>query len=113
MNRRKVGAEYEERAAHFLEGQGYRIVERNYHCRLGEIDIVAREGGYLVFVEVKYRFDSAQGYALEAVDTRKQTVIRKVAQQYLLTHRLPMETPCRFDAVGITGKDTVLVKDGF
>ncbi|MEY8426145.1 YraN family protein [Lachnospiraceae bacterium 46-15] len=113
MNRRKVGAEYESYAAHFLEEQGYRIVECNYRCRMGEIDIIAREGRYLVFVEVKYRSDSTQGYALEAVDTRKQAVIRKVAQHYLLAHHLPPETPCRFDAVGITGEDTVLVKDGF
>lgn len=113
MNKRKIGAEYEDWAAHFLEEQGYRIVERNYRCRMGEIDIVAREGGYLVFVEVKYRSDSTQGYALEAVDARKQAVIRKVAQHYLLARHLPPETPCRFDAVGITGEDTVLVKDGF
>ena len=113
MNRRKVGAEYERYAAHFLEKQGYQIIEYNYCCRLGEIDIVARDGRYLVFVEVKYRSDSTQGYALEAVDARKQTVIRKVAEYYLLARHLPPETPCRFDAVGITGKDTVLVKDGF
>ena len=58
MNRRKVGAEYERYAAHFLEKQGYQIIEYNYCCRLGEIDIVARDGRYLVFVEVKYRSDS-------------------------------------------------------
>ena len=54
-NRRREGTQYEQRAAGYLREQGYHIREMNYRCRMGEIDIVAEEGDYLVFVEVKYR----------------------------------------------------------
>ena len=55
QNRRQIGTEEEALAAEFLEGRGYRIVERNFRCRLGEIDLIARDGSVLVFIEVKYR----------------------------------------------------------
>ena len=55
MNKRKTGQEQEVKAACFLKTQGYQILERNYRCKKGEIDLIAREGQYLVFVEVKYR----------------------------------------------------------
>ncbi len=55
QNKRQTGAAYEEQAARFLLEQGYQILERNYRCRQGEIDVIARDGSYLVFVEVKYR----------------------------------------------------------
>ena len=55
MNKRKTGQEQEAKAACFLKTQGYQILEQNYRCKRGEIDLVAREGQYLVFVEVKYR----------------------------------------------------------
>ena len=54
MNKRKTGQEQEVKAACFLKTQGYQILERNYRCKKGEIDLIAREGQYLVFVEVKY-----------------------------------------------------------
>ena len=113
MNTRKVGTEYENRATIYLEKLGYQILERNYRCRIGEIDLIAGHEGYLVFVEVKYRSNAAQGYALEAVNGRKQATIRRVARHYLMSHHLPEDTPCRFDAVGITGDEIALVKDGF
>lgn len=113
MNKRKVGASFEKTAARYLEEQGYRILESNYRCRMGEIDLIGRDGRYLVFAEVKYRSDASCGDALEAVNTRKQATIRRVAQFYLLTHHLPEDTPCRFDVVGITGKKISLIKDAF
>ena len=57
MNRRETGSRYEKQAAVFLEQKGYEILEMNFRCRRGEIDLVARDGEYLVFVEVKYRAD--------------------------------------------------------
>ena len=68
QNKRKTGAEYEEKAASWLEKQGMRILEKNYRCREGEIDLVAMDGSYLVFVEVKYRRDQHAGHPAEAVD---------------------------------------------
>ena len=52
MNKRKTGTEYEELAARWLTGKGFEILEKNYRCRIGEIDLIARDGRYLVFVEV-------------------------------------------------------------
>lgn len=71
MNRRSIGTEYEKAAGAWLTGQGYLILEYNYRCRRAEIDIVAREGRYLVFVEVKYRKNRKEGSAAEAVDEKK------------------------------------------
>lgn len=113
MNKRKVGAAYEKMAADYLKNQGYQLLERNYRCRIGEIDLIARDGRYLVFAEVKYRFTDSCGNALEAVTIKKQATIRRVAQFYLMTHHLPEDTPCRYDVVGITGKQVLLVKDAF
>ena len=55
MNKRQLGTVYEQKAAAYLQQQGYEILECNFRCRIGEIDIIAREGEYLCFVEVKYR----------------------------------------------------------
>ena len=66
-----MGTAYEKLAGAYLEQQGYEILEYNYRCRMGEIDIVARQDGYLVFVEVKYRADSTVGNPFEAVTSCK------------------------------------------
>ena len=72
MNRRKEGAYYENLVAEYLKTQGYEILEKNYRCRIGEIDPIAKEGETLVFVEVKYRRDDKMGNPKEAVDRKKQ-----------------------------------------
>lgn len=113
MNKREVGANYEKTAQFYLEKEGYRVIEWNYRCRFGEIDIIARDDRYLVFIEVKYRTSYKMGSALEAVTKRKQAVIRKVSRCYLVTKQLPQDTPCRFDVIGITGEEVVLVKNAF
>lgn len=103
-NKRQLGAYYERTAGRCLEQLGYEILEYNYRCRLGEIDIVARDGEYVVFCEVKYRADGRKGNPLEAVDARKQNVIFRCAMYYLAEHHLE-DVPCRFDVIGIQGKD--------
>lgn len=113
MNKRKTGTAYEALAADYLAKQGYRILEMNYRCKLGEIDIIAAENGYLVFTEVKYRTNTAMGTAAEAVDFRKQYIIRRVAGHYMMMKHLPEDTPCRFDVVGITGTKVMLFRDAF
>lgn len=101
-NNRKTGAEYERIAGKYLEEHGYEILTYNYRCRMGEIDIVAREGGYLVFCEVKYRTRADRGMPEEAVNFRKQRMISKCALHYLTEHHC-VGMACRFDVVAILG----------
>ena len=108
-----MGTAYEKLAGAYLEQQGYEVLEYNYSCRIGEIDIVARQGGYLVFVEVKYREDNAAGNPLEAVTAAKQRTISKVASYYCLTHGYGTYTPCRFDVAAILGKQIKVIQNAF
>ena len=112
-NQRRKGSEYEALAADYLQGIGYRIVERNFRCRSGEIDLIARDGEVLVFVEVKYRGSRRSGDPLEAVTERKQQTISRVAQYYMLRNGISFDTPCRGDVGGITGQHLEHVKDAF
>lgn len=113
MNKRQVGREQEERAAVFLEEQGYRIIQRNYNCRVGEIDLIASHQGYLVFVEVKYRSRNRSGYPEEAVDVKKQRRISRAASWYLMEQGLSMDTPCRFDVAAVTPEEIHIYQDAF
>lgn len=113
MNRRQTGTEYEQCAAYFLEQKGYRILERNFRCRQGEVDLVALDGETLVFVEVKYRRDDRMGDGAEAVDRKKQKKIISCARYYLLCHREYTEHPCRFDVVSVRGSCLTLLRDAF
>ena len=113
MNRRETGSRYENYAAAYLEEKGYRILEKNFRCKGGEIDLVGMDGTYLVFTEVKYRKDRRQGYPEEAVDARKQRRIYRAAQYYLSFKNLSPDTPCRFDVVAVEGADVRLIKNAF
>ena len=99
-----IGSEGERAAAEFLEARGYRILDRNYRTRLGEIDLVAEEGRTLVFVEVKVRRNDRFGGPAAAITAAKQSRIARLAQQYVVSRRLG-ERPCRFDVVLIWGGD--------
>ena len=100
-NLRREGARGEELAARFLVEQGYRIVERNFRFRrMGEIDIVAREGEYLVFCEVKMRTSDEYGLPEDAVTSAKQETIRRIASAYLAVRDISGQA-CRFDVVAI------------
>lgn len=112
-NNRETGSCYENIAAAFLEDQGYVILERNYRDRIGEIDLIAKDGEDLVFVEVKYRKDCKKGYPEEAVGYRKQQHIRHTAQYYLYRRHGGRDIPCRFDVVSILGDEIRLIKDAF
>lgn len=113
MNRRAVGKEKEEQAADYLRAHGYEILSANYCSRRGEADLIAREGGYLVFVEVKYRKDAGFGYPGEAVDLRKQKALVYTARRYLFCCGLPEDTPVRFDVVAILGSYIFLYQNSF
>lgn len=107
-----LGRRGEDRAVAYLRTCGYQILERNFRCRLGELDIIAREGDTLAFVEVRTRSHGRQGSALEAVSPTKQRQVARVASYYLTSRRLEAAT-CRFDVVGITGEHVELVRDAF
>jgi putative endonuclease len=101
LRARRRGEEAEELAARFLADRGLVVVARNYRTRLGEVDLVARDGATLVFVEVRARTWSAFGGAAGSVDAGKQRRIVVAARHYLA--RLQKEPPCRFDVFTIQG----------
>ena len=101
MNTRQIGAEKEEMVARYLQQNGMEILERNFRNRQGEIDIIGRHNGYLVFAEVKYRGSLRQGNPAEAVDFRKQKQICKVADFYRMIHGLGEQTPVRYDVLAV------------
>ncbi len=110
---RSRGMDWERQAAEFLENKGYQILHRNFCSRYGEIDLVARQGRYLVFLEVKYRKDEKGGHPLEAVDRRKQRRICKTAVYYCLRYGYGEDTPCRFDVIGILGTEIMHLEHAF
>ena len=93
-------------AAEFLKQKGYKIIGVNHKNKIGEIDIIAQDKNYLVFVEVKARLSRAFGDPLEAVDYRKQQKIRRVAELYLLMKR-KTNVNCRFDVISILGNENL------
>jgi len=93
----KIG---EDLACRELEGRGYAILARRYRQRAGELDIIARDGPTVVFVEVKAREGREFGDAVEAVTSLKRRRMTRVALEYLVRHRLT-HCPCRFDVVSI------------
>ena len=99
--RSKLGAEGERIAAAHLRARGLSIEAWNYRTRFGEIDLVARDGGDVVFVEVKTRRTAAYGAPEESVTPRKQARLAKAAMQYLEEHRLE-QSAWRVDVVAIT-----------
>ena len=98
--RKKLGNRGEKIAARFLRKQSYQIIEKNYHSRLGEIDIVAKEDESIVFVEVKTRCSTDFGLPEEALSYDKRRRLSKLALGYL-AHRRIKDTNCRFDVVSI------------
>ena len=91
-------------ASQFLKEKGYKILEVNHKNKVGEIDIIAKDKDYLVFVEVKARLSRAFGDPLEAVDNKKQEKIRQVAELYLIIKR-KTNANCRFDVISILGDE--------
>jgi putative endonuclease len=104
-----LGNKGEDFAVKHLKKKGYRIIRRNYKTPVGEIDIIAEDGGTLVFVEVKTRTDTTFGLPKEAVDHRKQVRIRNAALNYM--SGLKRERPGRFDIISVYVKDKARVID--
>ncbi len=110
---RELGRYYEDMAAVYLSNMGLRVIERNFYSKLGEIDIIAKEGdNYLVFIEVKYRKYASFGFPEESVDTKKIRKIRDTALLYIERHGLGY-MDLRFDIVSILGKEINWIKGAF
>lgn len=100
MARQQLGLRGEELAASELQRRGYVLVERRYRSRFGEIDIIAKDGATVVFVEVKTKTDSRFGDPAEMVTAQKQRRLVSMAEEYAAGHQLHA-TPCRFDVVAV------------
>lgn len=113
QNKRQTGTAYEDTAVLFLKKKGYQILSRNYYCKYGEIDIIARDGNYLVFIEVKYRKNGNAGSPEAAVSYQKRKHLWQASKMYLVNEIGNMEIPCRFDVVAILGKQIHLIQNAF
>lgn len=113
INRRQQGTEYEMIVASVLEKHGYQILKRNYRCRYGEIDIIALDVDDLVFIEVKYRSKEEHGKPEEAVNQRKQQVICRVADDFLMRYHEYENYQIRFDVAAILGNTLRVYKNAF
>lgn len=111
--RRQEGYLQEQKAEDYLREKGFQILKRNFYSRYGEIDIIAKDGKYIVFVEVKYRKNPKVGHPLEAVDIRKQKRICKTADWFCKRYGYQEDTPCRFDVIGITMEDIQYIENAF
>jgi len=99
-SRQRLGQSGEETVVRYLEKNGYIILTKNYRCKIGEIDIIARDGADLVFIEVKTRSSLGYGSPAAAVTTRKQRQITRAAQWYLAEQQL-FDAPARFDVISV------------
>jgi len=113
VNKRQLGARKEDMAVKFLEDSGYQIIEKNFYSKIGEIDIIARDGNYFCFIEVKYRSQKRYGYPQEAVTPAKQNKIIRTALYYMMKKHLPENTAFRFDVVVILADDITVIKNAF
>ena len=112
-NTRRIGTVHERQAENFLKDKGYQILTRNFRCRSGEIDLIARDGDCLVFVEVRYRADTGKGHPLETVDVRKQRRICRVSDVYRYRNHIGMDEPVRYDVVAVLGEKLVHAENAF
>ena len=104
MQKNIFGKKGEIIATNYLKKEGYKILENNYKNKIGEIDIIAKDKNFIVFVEVKTRTSSMLGDPLEAIDEQKQFKIRQVATMYLMKTK-QLESLIRFDAIAILGDE--------
>lgn len=109
MNKRQVGDYYENLACTYLRSHGAHIIEKNYRALRGDIDIIAYDGRYLCFIEVKYRKDNKFGAPEGAVTFSKQRQICKLSKLYLYSKNKSIDVPIRYDVIAITNDSNVPV----
>ena len=103
ISKREFGNKLEDFAAKQLTQQGLKIISQNYLCKMGEVDIIARDKNDLVFIEVRYRKSEQYGGSLASVDSKKQRRVSMAANHYLQKHKLTNKVACRFDVFAVTG----------
>ena len=103
MTARGTGAQWENVAEAHLHASGLHTLERNFTCRLGEIDLIMSDRDCTVFVEVRFRRDAAHGDGAASVGAAKRTKLLRAAQAWLLAHPQRATQPCRFDVIGCSG----------
>lgn len=111
MNNVEIGNKGEEIAKRYLKFRLYKILETNYRRKTGEIDIIAKKDGYIIFIEVKYRNNTNMGLPREAVTPFKQRQIKRTAEMYILENKLSCDM--RFDVIEILGKKVEHIKNAF
>ena len=109
--RHALGARFEQCALGHLERAGLKLVERNFRTRFGELDLIMRDGGTLVFVEVRYRGNARFGGGAASVGAAKRAKLARAAQGFLLAHPHLASLPCRFDVVAFDGDAAAPVCD--
>lgn len=113
-SKRTIGQNAERKAEAFLQGQGLKLLERNYYTRFGEIDLIMRERDALIFVEVRSRQSNNFGTPAASITYQKQQKLLKTAQIYLLQRNLGEKISCRFDVIEILGtNDPLWIKNAF
>ena len=115
-SKRDIGALGEDIAAKFLKKEKYKIIDRNYYCKYGEVDIIASDNGVIAFIEVKSRKDGTSVNPLYSVNIRKQKQIMKAAQDYIIRKKLK-DKMFRFDVLTVIFKEDApevsLIKNAF
>lgn len=111
MNNVEKGRIGEIIAKNYLRLRFYKILETNYRRKTGEIDIIAKKGKYIIFVEVKYRKDTSKGFPREAVTSYKQRQIIRTAEMYIIENNI--KSDLRFDVIEILGKKVEHIKNAF
>lgn len=111
-DKKAVGSHHEHKACRYLEGQGLRLITKNFRCSLGEIDLIMQDAEFLVFVEVRYRSHPQRLSSLDSVDYYKQQRLSRTAQYYLQKNHAS-EKPCRFDVLGFDEEKMTWVKGAF
>jgi putative endonuclease len=109
--RQKSGKAAEREARNFLENQGLKFLQSNFHCRFGEVDLIFKDKEILVFVEVRYRKRNDFGSSLETINRSKQQKIIKAAEYYLFKKQLTESVNCRFDVIGMQPKNNTIPSD--
>lgn len=111
MDKTLSGKDGEEKACRYIKAKKYKIIERNYRCLYGEIDIIAELNGALIIIEVKYRKSDKFGKGYEAVNTIKQQKIIKTTEYYINEKNIKM--PVRFDVISIDDNEITHIENAF
>ncbi len=109
----KKGEVFEHKAANFLRDKGWELLENNFRCKLGEIDLIMKDENTIVFVEVRYRHQKSFGSATESINYHKQVKIINTANYFLTQSNWHNKYPCRFDVVTFEGQQIHWIKNAF